>query len=109
VRKVQWASFPQTKPSGAPDEATAAAWDTNNLKASMGSMKAAFETGGGKLWGKTTAADMDRVQRFMLQSKQIEKILPPSTFLVSDAAFWEAANKFDVDTIKKAAEACPEK
>jgi len=106
VRKVQWANFPQTKPSGAPTEATAIAWDTNSLKASMVSMKAAFDAGGGKLWGATSAGNMDLVQQFMLQTKQIDKTIPPSTYLISNPDFWQSANDFDADAVKKIAESC---
>jgi NitT/TauT family transport system substrate-binding protein len=107
IRKVQWAKYPQTKPSGAPDDATAAKWDENNLKASMASMKSAFDAGGGKLWGATSAGDMDMVQQFMLQTKQITKTMPAGTYLVADPNFWTAANDFDAAALKKAADECP--
>ncbi len=109
VRKIQWANFPQTKPSGAPDEATAISWDANSLKASMLSMKAAFDAGGGKLWGATSPADMDLVQQFMLQTNQIDKTVAPSTYLISAPDFWKSANDFDAGSVKKMAEDCPAK
>jgi NitT/TauT family transport system substrate-binding protein len=106
VRKVQWVNFPETKPSGAPDDAAAVAWDDNNLKASMASMKAAYVTGGNKLWGNISAADIDRVQQFMLQSKQIEKTMPAETFMLSAPDFWRAANDFDANAIEQLAKDC---
>src|SRR5688572_19366402 len=54
ARRIHWARFPNTKPSGA-DEATAAKWDLNNQKAQLDSMKDAFEMNGGKLWGNASA------------------------------------------------------
>jgi NitT/TauT family transport system substrate-binding protein len=107
VRKVQWSNYPQTKPSGAPDDATAAKWDDNNLKASMKSMKSAFDAGGGKLWGATSAADMDMVQQFMLQTKQITTTIPAATYLIADPNFWTAVNDFDAAALKKVADECP--
>ena len=109
VRKVQWTKFSQTKPSGAPDEATAIAWDANSLKASMTSMKAAFNAGGGKLWGSASPADMDLVQQFMLQTKQIDKTIDPSSYLIGTPDFWQSANDFDADSVKKTAQDCQAK
>lgn len=109
VRKVHWTHFPDTKPSGTPDEATAIAWDDKSLAAQMSSMKSSFTANGGKLWGATSAAGFDKVQQFMLQTKQIDKALPPSTFIVATPNFFEAINDFDHDAVAKLAQSCPVK
>ena len=54
VRRLHWARWPDTKPSGA-DEATLIQWDLNNLKD-------AFEMNGGELWGKATPEAYGRIQ-----------------------------------------------
>jgi NitT/TauT family transport system substrate-binding protein len=107
VRKVQWAHYPDTKPSGAPDEATATAWDMKALSAQMGSMKSSFDANGGKLWGATSAAGFDKVQQFMLQTKQITRTLPASAYIVAVPGFFESINDFDHDAITKLAQSCP--
>ena len=106
VRKVQWAHFPDSKPSGAPDEATAIAWDMKALSAQMGSMKSSFDANGGKLWGATSAARFDTVQQFMLQTKEIAKTLPAETYVVP-ASFFASINDFDHAAIEKQAQDCP--
>jgi NitT/TauT family transport system substrate-binding protein len=107
VRKLHWAHFPDTKPSGAPDDAAATAWDTNNLATQMSSMKSSFTASGGKFWGATTPDAFDKVQQFLLQTKQIAKTLPPATFLISNPDFFEKINDFDHDAVTKLAASCP--
>jgi NitT/TauT family transport system substrate-binding protein len=108
ARRIHWARFPNTKPSGA-DEATAAKWDLNNQKAQMDSMKDAFDMNGGKLWGNATAEAYGRIQNFMLEAKLIEKTIPPATYLINIPAFWEKINKFDAQAIRASAAKCPVK
>jgi NitT/TauT family transport system substrate-binding protein len=106
VRTLQWARWPDTKASGVPDEATAARWDTNNLKAQMTSMKQALELSGGKLWGAYTLAESSMLQDFMLDSKQIDKAQPASSYVVGLPNFFERVNDFDTGPIKLQAERC---
>ena len=107
VRKLHWAHFPDTKPTGAADEATAIAWDTKSLAAQMSSMKSAFDAGGGKFWGAVTPEGFDQVQQFMLRTKQIAKTAPPATFIISTPGFFEQINNFDHDAVTKLAASCP--
>lgn len=108
VRKLHWAKWPTTKPSGA-DEATLARWDANNLKAQMDSMKDAFEMNGAKLWGRATPEAYERIQKFMLDAKLIEKTLPAQTYMITIPSFYEKINAFDAAAIRREAQACPAK
>jgi len=107
VRRIHWANFPASKPSGAPDEATAIAWDMKSLQAQMSGMEASRKAGGGKYWGATTPAGFAKLQQFMLDTKQIEKTLPPETYIISSPNFFEEINGFDKAAVKTLAEACP--
>ena len=109
ARRMHWARFPNTKPGGAPDEATAARWDLNNQKAQLDSMKDAFEMNGAKLWGNATADAYGRIQNFMLEAKLIEKALPPASYLMASSGFYEKFNNFDAAAIRAQAANCPVK
>src|SRR5215471_7641679 len=50
ARKLHWAHYPSTKPTGA-DEATLIRWDMNNQQAQLDSLSDAYKLNGGKLWG----------------------------------------------------------
>lgn len=106
VRKLQWANWPDTKPSGAPDEATQIKWDLNNLHAQETSMQEAFELSGGKNWGAYTVDEMDRLQSFMLQTKMIDKRLPNASYIVNIPGFFDAVNAFDHAAVVHQAETC---
>jgi NitT/TauT family transport system substrate-binding protein len=106
ARRLHWARFPNTKPSGA-DEATLVKWDLNNQKAQTDSMKDAFELNGGKLWGNATAEAYGRIQNFMLEAKLINRTIPPQTYLINIPSFWEKINKFDPAAIRAQAANCP--
>jgi len=105
VRKLHWARFPDSKPTGS-DEATLARWDDNLLRAQLDSMKAAFEMNGGKLWGQATPEAFGRMQDFMVDAKMIDHKLAPATFVVSKPGFFEQANNFDAQAVIKQAQAC---
>ena len=107
VRKLHWAHFPDTKPNGAPDEAAAIAWDMKSLAAQMSSMKSSLDASGGKFWGATTPEGFDKMQQFMLQTKQIAKTMPPATFIISTPGFFDEINDFDHDAVAKLAASCP--
>lgn len=105
ARKVQWKSFPGTKPSGA-DEATLARWDLALLKAQLDTLKDAFQMNGGKLTGAMDPAAYGRFQEFMFNEKQITKQLPRETFIAASPMLIENANRFDRQEIIAAATAC---
>jgi NitT/TauT family transport system substrate-binding protein len=108
ARRIHWARFPNTRPTGA-DEAILVKWDLNNQKAQTDSMKDAFELNGGKLWGNATAEAYGRIQNFMLEAKLIEKTLPPASYLVGIPGFWQKINKFDAAAVRAQAASCPVK
>ena len=108
ARRLHWARFPTTKPSGA-DEATLIRWDLNNQKAQLDSMKDAFDMNGGKLWGNATPEAYGRIQSFMLEAKLIDKTLPPATYMVGIPGFWQKINNFDAQPIRAQAASCPVK
>jgi NitT/TauT family transport system substrate-binding protein len=105
VRKIQWANFPKTKPTGA-DEATLAQWDLRSLNAQLDTMKQAYELGG-KVWGQGSAADYARMQDFMVETKQIDKKVDPATFMNDIPDFTKRVNDFDHEAIVRQAQACP--
>jgi NitT/TauT family transport system substrate-binding protein len=105
VRKLQWAHFPDSKPSNAPSEAAAIAWDTNSLAAALSSMKSSFMANG-DLWGATTPERFDTVQRFMFETKQIARMVPPGAFVISTPNFFQQINDFDRDAVGKLAASC---
>lgn len=107
VRRIHWAHWPETKPSGAPDEATAIAWDMNSLRTQLESMQAAYENNGGELWGYTTPAAFGRMQDFMYETGLIDKTIDPSAFVISEPGFFEEINDFDRSAVEAQARSCP--
>jgi NitT/TauT family transport system substrate-binding protein len=106
ARRVQWASYPSTKPSGA-DEATLAKWDLHFLDSSLAGMKLALDLSGGKEWGKTTPEQFARLQDVFLKTKLIEKKLAnPADFIVGIPDFFQKANTFDHAAVVAQAKAC---
>ena len=108
ARRIHWARYPTTKPSGV-DEATAVRFDMNNMKGQLDSMNDAQALNGGKLWGNATAEAYGRIQDFMLEAKLIDKKLPPATYMPSVAGFFEKINAFDAAAIRAQAANCPVK
>jgi NitT/TauT family transport system substrate-binding protein len=106
ARRMQWRTWPDTKPSGAPDEATAAKWDLHNLAAQQLGMKDALDLSGGALWGRCTPEQYAVLQDFLLRAGLIPKALPPETFMVGIPGFFEKVNDFDAAEIRAAAESC---
>ena len=104
VRKLQWAHFPKTKPTGA-DDATLAKWDLRSLEAQLDAMQHAFDLAG-KTWTAGTAADYARMQDFMVDTKQIEKKADPATFINEIPDFARKVNDFDHDAVVRQAKAC---
>jgi NitT/TauT family transport system substrate-binding protein len=106
VRKLQWAHWPNTKPTGAPDEATAAQWDLRSLGASLLTMQQAYDLDGSKLWGRVTAQDYGRMQDFMVDTKQVPDRVPNETFMNTIPNFYQKANDFDHDAVIAQAKNC---
>ncbi|MBM3651036.1 MAG: ABC transporter substrate-binding protein [Alphaproteobacteria bacterium] len=105
-RRLHWARWPNTKPSGG-DEATLIRWDMNNLKAQLDSMKDAHAMNGGKLWGNASPQAYGRIQKFMLEAKLIEKEIDPGTYMNKIPGFYDKINNFDAAAIRAEAAACP--
>jgi NitT/TauT family transport system substrate-binding protein len=106
VRKLQWAHWPNTKPTAAADEATAAQWDLRSLNAMLATMQAAYNLGGGKLWGDVSAQDFGRMQDFMVDTKQISDKAANETFLIAIPNFYQKVNDFDHDAVIAQAKSC---
>ncbi|PZW44904.1 NitT/TauT family transport system substrate-binding protein [Humitalea rosea] len=104
-RRLHWARFPTTKPTGA-DDATLARWDLNNLEAQLASMRAAQAMNGGKLWGRATPEAYGRIQSFMLEAGLIQRAVDPATFMIGIPNFYEKINDFDAAAVRAQAQAC---
>jgi len=103
--KLHWQHYPSTKPSGA-DEATLMKWDLNAQQAQLDSLAEGFKLNGGKLWGAADPAAFERLIKFMVEAKQIDKPVPAASIIVKTPDFFEKANAFDVKAIEADAKAC---
>jgi NitT/TauT family transport system substrate-binding protein len=103
VRQIQWQAFPDTKPTGNVDEATLVRWDLNLLQAELQGVKESFEMNGGRYYGNADPTGFDRLQAFMLATKQIPTKVPGTTFLPADPEFYAKANHFDQPAVIAAA------
>lgn len=107
VRRIQWKHWPDTRPSGAPDEATRIRWDLNNLKAQTDTMRDAYEQNGGKLWGATTPQTYNKMQTFMREAELIKRTIPATEFVVGIPGYFEKINRFDRKAMQALAARCP--
>lgn len=105
ARQLHWAHYPSTKPTGA-DEATLARWDLNTQQAQLDSLKDGYALNGGKLWGNADPAAYDRLVKFMLDTKQIDKSVMAKSMMVAIPDYFEKVGHFDVAAIQAAAAAC---
>ena len=105
ARRVHWAKYPSTKPTGA-DPETLVKWDTALLNAQLDTLRDAFKMNGGKLIGAMDVAAYGRFQDFMFEEKLITRKLPPQTFIIDKPGFTEAINRFDHQAVIDAAKAC---
>jgi len=105
ARKIHWAKYPATKPTGA-DESTLQKWDLALLNAQLDTMKDAFKMNGGKLIGAMDVNAYSRFQDFMFDEKLITRKLPPATFIINKPGFAEAVNRFDEKAVIADAKAC---
>ena len=107
TRRVQWKTWPGTKPTGqGVDEETKVKWDANNLRAQQTGMVEAFKLGGGKLWGNYRPQDYAVLQEFMLRANLIKEKVPNESLIVALPDFFEKANAFDHAAIEAQAKAC---
>ena len=106
ARKLQWAHWPNTKPTGAPDDATAAQRDLRSLNAQLATMQQAYDLDGAKLWGAVTAQDYGRMQDFMVDTKQILDKVPNETFMITIPNFYQKVNDFDHEAVVAQAKRC---
>ncbi|MEO9340812.1 ABC transporter substrate-binding protein [Mesorhizobium sp. SB112] len=104
--KIQWATWPQTKPTGAPNDETAARWDLNLLNRQLDTFQKGYELGGGELYGKILPTTIERFQDYLLSTAQITRTLPGGTWLIDSADYFERVNNFDRDPIVQAAQQC---
>jgi NitT/TauT family transport system substrate-binding protein len=104
-RRIHWAKWPTTRPTGA-DDATLARWDLNNLNAQLDSMRAAHALNGGKLWGRATPEAYGRIQDFMKEAGLVAKTIDPRTYMIGIPDFYERINRFDGAAIRAAAASC---
>jgi hypothetical protein len=61
---------------------------------------------GRNVWGKTTPAQFDPLQDFLLRTKQIDKKVPSTDLVIGIPNFFERANNFDHEAVEKQASAC---
>jgi NitT/TauT family transport system substrate-binding protein len=104
-RRLHWAAYPSSKPTGV-DEATAARWDLNNLRLQLVAMQGAFDLNGGKLWGNATPEAYGRIQSFMAKTGLIPRSLDPAIYMPGIPNFFEKINDFDAAAIRQQASAC---
>src|SRR6516165_6943217 len=102
ARKLHWAHYPSTKPTGA-DEATLIKWDINNQRAQLDSLADGFKLNGGKLWGNADPAAFDRLIEFMLVAKQIDRTMPAKNMIIGILDFFAKVNAFDVGAVQDSA------
>lgn len=105
VRQIQWRRWPGTKPTGA-DEDTLARWDLNLLQAQLDTLRDGYTLNGGRVWGNVDLAGYDRMQDFMLESKQIERKLPSATYGIGVPGLHERAGTFDHAAVREQARQC---
>jgi NitT/TauT family transport system substrate-binding protein len=105
TRRIHWKTWPDTKPTGAPDD-TLAKWDMNNLAAQQKGMMLAYELSGGKLWGAATPEEYGVLQDFLLRAGLIKQKLANESLIVGIPNFFEEVNKFDREAVAQQAKAC---
>jgi NitT/TauT family transport system substrate-binding protein len=104
--KLHWAKYPATKPRGT-DDAALLRSELNLLSAQRQAWDNALELfGGGKLWGNFDLGGWDRLIRFMADSKQIDKSLPPDVLGLKTPNYYTKINDFDATAIEGSAKAC---
>jgi NitT/TauT family transport system substrate-binding protein len=103
--KLHWKYYPATKPSGV-DDATALRMDVATIGAQLSTLADGFKLNGGKRWGATDPAGLDRLQTFLKDAGLIKQTLPANTYLTAIPDFYERVNDFDAEKIRAAARKC---
>ena len=103
--KLHWLRYPAGKASGA-DEATLLKWDVNAQQAQLDSLAEGFKLGGGKEWGQPNVDSFDRLVKFMMETKLIDKPVSAQSMMVNIPNFYEKVNDFDPKAIEADAKAC---
>ncbi|MBR0724189.1 ABC transporter substrate-binding protein [Bradyrhizobium manausense] len=103
--KLQWKSYPATKPTGV-DDATALRMDVTTISAQLSTLADGFKLNGGRQWGATDSGGIDRLQTFLQEAGLIKKALPADTYLAAIPDFYARVNDFDVEAIRAAARNC---
>jgi NitT/TauT family transport system substrate-binding protein len=106
VRKIQWKTWPATKPTGSSDENTLARWDDNILRAQLDTLHDAFTLNGGKYYGNFDPNTYDALQQFMLRTHQIPKTVPSANYALALPDLYKKANNFDAEAIRQSALKC---
>jgi NitT/TauT family transport system substrate-binding protein len=105
VRKIHWATFPSTKPTGA-DNATLEKWDLALLNSQLSTMHDGYKMNGDKLFGALNEKSYADFEDFMFDQGLIKRKVPAATMLIDKPGFVEAINKFDRSAIEASAKAC---
>jgi NitT/TauT family transport system substrate-binding protein len=103
--KLHWARYPETKPTGAPED-TLFKWDLNNLGMTISVLSDAFTINGGKYWGNADPAGIARLQDFLQASGLVHGALAPADYLLRIPDFYQKVNDFDADAVRDAARKC---
>ncbi len=73
----------------------------------VGGMQQALDMGGGKLWGRVTAGDFNKLEDLFLETKLIkQKSANPADYVVGIPNFFEKVNTFDHEAVIKQAKEC---
>lgn len=103
--KLHWARNPASRPPG--DEAAALKRDQHSVEVQLNSMRKAYERfGQGKLWGRFDLGDWQRLAKFMLEAKQIEKPFDAAKLELKIPNLYQRINDFDAAAVKASAVAC---
>ncbi len=105
ARQLHWARYPATKPTGA-DPATLVQWDLNTQQAQLDSLKDGFALNGGKLWGNADPVAYDRLVKFMVDTRQIDKTVAAQSMMPKIPGYFEKVGGFDVAAVQAAAASC---
>jgi len=105
ARKLQWANYPDTVPSGV-DEQTAARRDMRLLQVTIDSFRAARALNDEQYWGSVTIPAIDGLQSFMLANHQISKNQPVVDLVIHEDNFFKRVNNFDAAAIEEQAKLC---
>ncbi len=106
VRRIQWKTWPATKPTGSTDESNTCPLGREYAeRAARDTLKKAYELTGGKLYGNVTTAVYDKFQDYLLADKSDHQKSPLDSFLIG-GDFYAKINAFDKAKVVADATAC---